>query len=106
MRRRIGRLLERYGQTAVLRRSGGDTAVRAFLQPLCRQEERFPSAMTPSGALDERVWLYLGVTAVEPGDRLVWNGETYRVRSSRERHLGDTALYWQAFLVRTKERTG
>lgn len=103
MRQMIEEVLRRYGQTVTVHLAGGDTAVRAFLQPVTGRQEQVPSEMTGLGAVDGRLWLYLGQTAVEPGDRMTWNGVTFRVRSSRPWSVGETQLYWWAALERAKE---
>ena len=103
MRQMIEEILRRYGQAVTVHLAGGDAAVRAFLQPVTGRGEQVPSEMTGLGAVDGRLWLYLGQTAVEPGDRMTWDGVTYRVRSSRPWSVGETQLYWWAALERAKE---
>lgn len=76
---------------------------RAFLQPVASKSEQMPEDMTGLGAIDGRLWLYLGQTGVEAGDRMTWNGTEFSVRSSRPYYAGDTLLYWWAALERANE---
>ena len=103
MRQMIEEVLRRYGQAVTVHLAGGDAVVRAFLQPVTGRGEQVPSEMTGLGAVDGRLWLYLGQTAVEPGDRMTWDGVTYRVHSSRPWSVGETRIYWWAALERAKE---
>ena len=97
------RILERYGQTAELTNPEGTRTVRAFLQPLPEKGEADTAAMTELGALDGRLWQYLGQTAAAPGDRVAWEGFRFRVRSSRPWYLGTELVYWWASLERERE---
>lgn len=103
MKRMIEEILRRYGQAVTVHLSDGDAVVRAFLQPITGQGEQVPSEMTGLGAVDGRLWLYLGQAAVEPGGRMTWNGIEFRVRSNRPWSVGETQLYWWAALERAKE---
>lgn len=99
----IQAVMARHGQRMTLRRRGGDVETRAFLQSVTERREREAGAMTALGAVDERLWLYLGREAVDTGDRVLWNGMELRVRSSRPYYAGETLLYWWAALERAKE---
>lgn len=103
MKRQIQEILRRFGQTVTLRQAAGEQTCRAFLQPVEKSGEQAVSEMTPLGALDQRLWLYLGDAAVEAEDRILWNGKTFRVRSSRPWCVGAETLYWWAALERAKE---
>ena len=103
MTHEIQTILNRHGQLATIRRADGDTAVRAFLQPVTERREQEVGGMTGLGSVDGRLWLYLGRTAVNPEDRILWNGMELRVRSSRPYYAGEQLLYWWAALERAKE---
>ena len=51
----------------------------------------------------DRLWSYIGLEAVEPGDVIVQGGVSYRVRSSRAYWLGDAVHHWWALLERERE---
>lgn len=102
MSRAIREILARYGQTVTVRTAGSETVTRAFLQPLAqRSEER---SVTALGLADRRLWQYLGLTALAPGDSVAWNGEAFRVRSSRPYYIGETLNHWWASLEREREQ--
>ena len=103
MRDCIREILDRHGQTVTLLTGEGETAIRAFLQPVTERQEQVPEIMCGIGALDGRLWLYLGQTEVRPGDNILWDGRTFRVRSNREYYMGETPLYWWASLELERE---
>ena len=96
-------VLARYGQSVTLEGAAGGETVRAFLQPVTERSEEVPDTVTPIGWVDGRLWLYLGRTAVEEGDILLWNGGRFRVRSSRPYYVGETQVYWWASLEQARE---
>lgn len=102
MRRWVETVLSRYGQEVSLERETGAERVRAFLQPVTERDEAVPE-IAETGWLDGRLWLYLGLTALEAGDRIAWNGERFRVRSARPHYIGDTLCHWRAVLERARE---
>ena len=99
----IREILSRHGQMVTIRMKDGDAATRAFIQPVTERQEREPDEMTELGGLDGRSWLYLGRSAVDTADRILWNGMEFRVRSSRPYYVGETMLYWWASLERARE---
>lgn len=99
----IQEILTRHGQMVTIRMTDGDAATRAFIQPVTERREQVPDEMTGLGSIDGRLWLYLGRSAVETTDRILWNGMEFRVRSSRPYYMGETMLYWWASLERAKE---
>ena len=103
MRACIREIMERHGQTVTIRSGEKTQTARAFLQPVTKQSEQAPDSMCGIGALDGRLWLYLGQTEVRPEDDILWNGQVFRVRSSREYHIRETALYWWASLETERE---
>jgi hypothetical protein len=99
----IREILNRYGQVVTIRTKDGDVTARALIQPVTERQEQEPDAVSELGALDKRLWLYLGRSAVDPEHRILWNGMEFRVRSSRPYYVGETMLYWWASLERAKE---
>lgn len=99
----INLLLERYGQVVVICTSDGEEPVRAFLQPAKEKREKVPDCITELGHIDERLWMYLGKRQVQPEDRIMYNGDVFRVRSSRPYYIGDAVAYWWAGLDAAKE---
>ena len=97
------RILERYGQSVTLKNKDGEQEIRAFLQPEKAREGGVPGTVTPIGWVDDRLWSYIGLEAVEPGDVIVQGGVSYRVRSSRAYWLGDAVHHWWALLERERE---
>mgnify|MGYP004696152443 FL=1 len=94
----MGEILERYGQTVTLRSRDGEKSVRAFIQPAVARNETVPGEQTPIGWIDERLWRYIGLEEVQPGDTVIWRGRSFRVRSSREHALSDEINHWWASL--------
>ena len=99
----IQEILTRHGQMVTIRMADGDAATRAFIQPVTERQELMPDEMTGLGSVDGRRWLYLGRSAVDVTNRILWNGMEFRVRSSRPYYVGETLLYWWASLERAKE---
>ena len=99
----MGEILERYGQTVTLRSRDGEKSVRAFIQPAAARDEIVPGEQTPIGWVDERLWSYIGLAAVEPGDIIRQGNTAYRVRSSRAYWLGDQVHHWWALLETERE---
>ena len=85
-----------------MEREGGTETVRAFLQPIRERDESVPET-TAAGWLDGRLWLYLGRTAVEAGDTVLWRGRRFRVRSGRPHYIGERLCHWRAVLERARE---
>lgn len=102
MRDVLGTMLDRYGQEAVLERTGA--SLRAFLQPVLEKNEAEAGAYPTSGWLDTRSWRYLGREALQTGDVLLWGDLRLRVCSVRAVHLGTRPLYWQGVLTREAEK--
>lgn len=102
MTRWVERILARYGQEVVLEREGQAETVQAFLQPVTERNETVPE-ITAIGHLDGRLWLYLGKTAVEAGDAVLWDGRRFRVRSGRPHYIGGRLSHWRAVLERARE---
>ena len=98
MRELFAGILGTYGQRVSCPESG--ESWRAFVQPVksnASQEERRSTAL---GDVDRRRWLYIGPADRE--DRLLWEGQVYRVRESVLVPFGDAPLYCRAVLVRER----
>lgn len=102
MTRWVGEILRRYGQEVTVEREDRTEAVRAFLQPVTQRSEGGPEPLA-AGVLDGRLWLYLGTSAVQTGDVVLWNGRRFRVRSGRPHYIGARLSYWRAVLERARE---
>lgn len=103
MTRWVETILDRYGQAVTVEHEGkAAEGVRAFLQPLTERDEAVPETAA-IGWMDGRLWLYLGQTAVEAGDVILWNGRRFRVRSGRPHYIGDKLCHWRAVLERARE---
>ena len=90
---------ERYGARCEIERKGERIAVRAFLQPVTRETWDEPMGMGPLGAVDERIWRYIGEGSVAlfEGDTLIFEGERYRVRRTEAVYAGQKLIYrWAA----------
>lgn len=102
MTRWVEQILNQYGQEVTVERDGMAEAVRAFLQPVTERSEDGPEP-SAIGQLDGRLWLYLGRTALETGDTVLWNGQRFRVRSGRPHYIGQRLSHWRAVLERARE---
>ena len=92
------RILERYGQSVTLKNKDGEQEIRAFLQPEKARTETVPGEQTPIGWVDERLWSYIGLAAVEPGDIIRQGNTAYRAY-----WLGDQVHHWWALLETERE---
>ena len=99
----IREILNRYGQVVTIRAKDGDVTACALIQPVTERREQESDVVSELGALDGRLWLYLGRSAVDPEHRILWNGMEFLVRSSRPYYAGETMLYWWASLEQARE---
>lgn len=100
MDREWAAILARYGQRVTVRHGGGETAARAFLQPILEknQDQLVP---TPLGGRREERFLYLGCPEVPlaAGESLVdWAGRSFGVWSARQVFAGREPSHWWAVL--------
>ena len=100
MTRWVERILAQYGQEVAVEQTG--QTVRAFLQPIPERREDGPEP-SAIGRLDGRLWLYLGRTALETGDTVLWAGRRFRARSGRPFYIGRRLSHWRAVLERARE---
>lgn len=102
MTRWVEEILSRYGQKVTVEREDGAETVLAFLQPIRERDEAVPE-ISAIGRLDGRLWLYLGRSALEAGDTVLWEGRRFRVRSGRPHYIGRQLCHWRAVLERARE---
>lgn len=97
------RAAAQYGQQVSVQRKGKEIKTRAFFQPI--EEKSRPSlyTVTPLGAVDDRLWLYLGLAELEAGDTVAWDGKTFAVRDSRPYYVGEELSHWWAVLKLERE---
>lgn len=99
--------MDRYGQTVTLIPGCGGEALetRAFLQPLLKERDTLPVAVTPLGPVSEQRWLYIGRAGVEirAGDRMTCGEMRLVVQEVRDIYWRDEMLYRRAVLRWKKE---
>lgn len=99
--------MDRYGQTVTLvpRRGGEALEIRAFLQPLLKNRDDPPAAVTPLGPVSEQRWLYIGRAEVEilAGDQMTCGEVQLTVQEAQAVYWRNEALYRRAILRRKKE---
>ena len=100
----VRQILSRYGERVTVVRADGECVeTEAFVQPVCERSEKEYAHVTGIGCVDGRLWIYLGQTAVESGDCVVWNGLKFRVRSGRAWFLQRKLNHWWAVMEKEKE---
>ena len=98
--------MDRYGQTVTLVPQGGEAVeIRAFLQPLLKERDEPPVAVTPLGAVNEQRWLYIGRAGIEvvAGDRMICGDAHLAVQEVRPVYWKNEVLYQRAILRQKKE---
>lgn len=100
-------ILARHGQQVVLTRRGSSesTTLYAFLQPILKQRQQPPAAVTPLGAVSEQRWLYLGSarTAIAPGDHIQTEALRLTVQEVQGIYMDREFLYYWALLRPERE---
>jgi hypothetical protein len=99
----IREILRCHGQTVTICMESGDAVTQAFLQPVTERGEQTAALQSELGTVDDRLWLYLGKSAVKEKDCIRWNDMEFLVRSSRPYYIGKKPLYWWAALEEAKE---
>jgi len=89
-------ILLRYGQNVTVNDGQKE---RAFLQPVTDRTKTSPYTVTSLGAVDDRLWIYLGTKALEPGDTVTWDDRSFTVRNSEPVGSGTELPHWWAALV-------
>lgn len=99
-----------YGQTVILisGKSGTETVLTAFLQPVLKERETAPAVATPLGAVSRRRWRYVGPAGqnIQPGDRICFNSLRLVVQESEAVYFHSEVLYHRAVLQPEKEAAG
>ena len=93
-------VFQRYGSAVSVHHGETDTQTRALIQPLRKESKDEPFSVAPLGAVEERVWRYLGPreVCVEMGDHVSFGAEEYVVRSAAAVYVGDEVAYYWATL--------
>ena len=100
---RFERILNRYGERVTLTTGTQTGEIRAFIQPVLRDEEEAPFQVTSLGTADDRKWIYLGITPLEPGDRISSVAGQFRVDNSAAIYAGRLFSHWWAALSPERE---
>ena len=103
MKEQFERILERYGQEISVLTDQETVTTRAFMQPAAQKDKAAPFTMTELGAVDDRLWTYLGSVALKERDRIQWGEEQFTVNSCEPYYVGEELVYWWAALERAKE---
>ena len=98
-------VFEQYGSAVTVHRGEADTQTKAIIQPLRKESKDEPFSVAPLGAVEERVWRYLGPreVCVEMGDLVSFGADEYVVRSAAAVYVGDGVAYYWATLHREEE---
>jgi len=96
-------ILARYGQEVTVMTDTNNLTVRAFLQPVTEQKKTLPFTVTSLGTVDDRLWIYLGRTALKFGDAVNCGASAYTVRNSAAIQIGDELSHYWAVLEKTGE---
>lgn len=94
MRKMLEKVMDRWGTTVTLRRSG--KAFKAFLQETgSRNWQNMEKIFTPLGEVPRGQYLYLGPVepAIAVGDVLLAGGRIFELRRSEVIYYGDTPVY-------------
>ena len=98
-------ILRRWGRDVTLDGSGGKNEVRAFVQPIQKQQTDAPEEPTAFGAADLRRWLYIGPkdAALEAGNTVRCGEERYTVQTAAAVYVGAEQSHWWAILRPARE---
>ena len=98
-------VFERYGSAVSVHHGDTETQTRSLIQPLRKESKEEPFSVAPLGAVEERVWRYLGPrdVCVEMGDHVSFGAEDYVVRNAAAVYVGDEVAYYWAMLHREEE---
>ena len=95
----LERILRAYGQTATLTHAGETAEGKAFLQAMEEAGKAEPYAVSPLGFADDRRWRCVTRMAVDDGDRVAFQGRSFRVRNARVVYLGGELCHYEAILT-------
>lgn len=74
-------------------------AGKAFLQAMEEAGKAEPYAVSPLGFADDRRWRCVTRMAVDDGDRVAFQGRSFRVRNARAVYLGGELCHYEAILT-------
>lgn len=99
---KIRNAFARYASPCEIERNGEKIAVRAFVQAITKEIWDEPFSVGVLGAVDERIWRYLGEADVPvyEGDAVHFGGEIYRVRRAAAVMAGDEVTHQWAVLAK------
>lgn len=107
MREKLDEIMRLHGQeiTVIRREDGEERTVLGFLQPLLKEREEPPVAVTPLGAVHGQRWLYVGPASLEleAGDRMRYAGMDLEAQEAATIYFRREALYCRAVLRQEKE---
>ena len=103
MTERFEKILNQYGESVTITTAEGTGQMKAFVQPVLNEQKEAPYQVTSLGNLDDRKWIYLGVTAVNPGDCITCAAGSFTVCSSAAVYAGREFSHWWAALETEKE---
>ena len=82
----------------------GETAeAKAFLQAMEEAGKAEPYAVSSLGFTDHRRWRCITRAAVADGDRVGFQGQSFRVRNARAVYLGGELCHYEAILTAERE---
>ena len=90
MTERFDRILASYGQDVTVLQKDGESRGRAFVQLLCKKQEKPPVKECTFGAQDLRRWNYIGPKdiALQEGDVVCTDEGRYVVLNAAQIRLG------------------
>ena len=93
MRRMIEKILNCYGLSVILSRTG--SVVRAFLQPVTSESRKARQEICPLGQIPEGQYTYIGPAEPEilVGDQLEFDGKLYLFREVEKLHDSEGPVY-------------
>ncbi|MBQ5442041.1 MAG: hypothetical protein IIT47_00555 [Oscillospiraceae bacterium] len=100
MRGLVEQTFARYAMEVTVEHRGEKKRAKAFVQSVRRENGSEPFTVTPMGAVEQRVWRYLGAAGVpvEMGDRVCCDGMRYIVRNAMPVYAGSEIVYYWAML--------
>ena len=96
-------ILRAYGQSVTVTRGRETAEGKAFLQAMEEAGKAEPYAVSPLGFADDRRWRCITRAAVADGDRVGFQGRSFRVRNARTVYLGGELCHYEAILTAERE---
>jgi len=96
MRRKLEKMMDRWGTTMTLQRDGVNWELKGFLQETgSRNWQNMEKVFTPLGEIPRGQYLYLGPLEPETGvgDVLLKGGRIFEIRRSEVIYFGDAPAY-------------